>query len=543
MEKAKFETKTIEHLGLVAGMCDELGIGELIDEMVPQDLGQRYVSVGQAVKAMILNGLGFANRRLYLTPRFFKNKPTERLLGRGVSWEMLNDDALGRALDELHTFGVTELFTLIAQRACKRLGLRSEVAHLDSTSFHVDGAYEVSRDEQGEEGVVRLVQGYSRDNRPDLNQVVLELIAENQASLPLVMVPLSGNASDKTSFAAAIDAHASQLTAAGVEVIAMDSAGFTPATIEALQASGVTWVMSVPATVKAAAELLADSSVEGFKALTAGYEACVLSSEYTGVKQRWLLIRSEAARERAAVTAQRQLLKLGERERKRFDTLCREAFSCKADALQALDRYRESCQVLEIHEPEVNEVRHYQKAGRPGKDSAPEHLSYRLSGALATSLSVFAERVERGSRFILATNDTDSEHLSDAGVLGAYKGQVHAERGFRFLKDPMFLANTLYLKKAERIMALLMVMTLCLLVYAALEHRIRKALNESGTSVPDQKGKATKAPTAKWVFELFLDVHLLLITQGTLQVLSMNLEDEVKTLLYLLGPHYTTAYS
>ncbi len=122
-------------------------------------------------------------------------------------------------------------------------------------------------------------------------------------------------------------------------------------------------------------------------------------------------------------------------------------------------------------------------------------------------------------------------------------GQVHAERGFRFLKDPMFLANTLYLKKAERIMALLMVMTLCLLVYAALEHRIRKALNESGKSVPDQKGKATKAPTAKWVFELFLDVHLLLITQGTLQVLSMNLEDEVKTLLYLLGPHYTTAYS
>lgn len=41
------------------------------------------------------------------------------------------------------------------------------------------------------------------------------------------------------------------------------------------------------------------------------------------------------------------------------------------------------------------------------------------------------------------------------------------ERGFRFLKDPMFLASTLFLKKAQRIMALLFVMTLCLLVYAA----------------------------------------------------------------------------
>ena len=53
-------------------------------------------------------------------------------------------------------------------------------------------------------------------------------------------------------------------------------------------------------------------------------------------------------------------------------------------------------------------------------------------------------------------------------MLAGYKGQARAERGFRFLKDPQFLASSLYLKKPERIMALLMVMTVCLLVYAAL---------------------------------------------------------------------------
>lgn len=261
---AEYETKTIEHLGLVSGMVDELGIGQLIDQVVPQDHEQRLVTVGRAVKAMVLNGLGFANRRLYLSPRFFKNKPTERLVGPGVTAEQLNDDALGRALDALYAFGVTELFTLVAQRACQRLGLTPKVGHLDSTSFHVDGAYEQDRQteqeesEQGKEpdeeaeGVIRLTQGYSRDHRPDLNQVVLALIAENSASLPVLMAPLSGNASDKTSFAEAITAHAGQLTAAGVEVIVIDSAGFTPATIEALEASGVTWVMSIPATNKAA---------------------------------------------------------------------------------------------------------------------------------------------------------------------------------------------------------------------------------------------------------------------------------------------------
>lgn len=117
------------------------------------------------------------------------------------------------------------------------------------------------------------------------------------------------------------------------------------------------------------------------------------------------------------------------------------------------------------------------------------------------------------------------------------------EKGFRFLKDPMFLANTLFLKKPERIMALLMVMTLCLLIYAALEHRIRQTLQQHGTTVADQKGKSTRKPTARWVFELFLDVHLLFIIDETISTQVMNLKDELKILLQHLGPIYKEAYS
>lgn len=91
-------------------------------------------------------------------------------------------------------------------------------------------------------------------------------------------------------------------------------------------------------------------------------------------------------------------------------------------------------------------------------------------------------------------------------------------------------------------MALFMVITLCLLVYAALEHRIRTTLAEQQASVPDQKGKATSRPTARWVFELFLDVHLLLITSESVEVLVMNLKDELRQLLELLAPLYTEAY-
>jgi transposase len=96
-------------------MFEELGIGEHIDKLLPQDLEQRKVSLGTGVKAMIINGLGFTNHALYLVPKFFDDKPVERLLGAGISAEMLNDDMLGRTLDSLYDYDVTSLYSLSSQ--------------------------------------------------------------------------------------------------------------------------------------------------------------------------------------------------------------------------------------------------------------------------------------------------------------------------------------------------------------------------------------------------------------------------------------------
>ncbi|PQJ34746.1 hypothetical protein BSZ35_09185 [Salinibacter sp. 10B] len=74
-----YESKILDHLGLVAGMYDELEIGEEIDSRILQDTEQRKVSVGKAVKAMVFNGLGFIEQRLYLTTQFFETLPNETL--------------------------------------------------------------------------------------------------------------------------------------------------------------------------------------------------------------------------------------------------------------------------------------------------------------------------------------------------------------------------------------------------------------------------------------------------------------------------------
>lgn len=180
-----YEIKNLDHLGLIAAQVDDLGLVELMDSMVPQDKEKRTVSLGQSVKAMIINGLGFANHTLYLMPEFFADKPVERLIGEGITADDLNQNLFGRNLDLVHDFDVTQFYMRLSAHTVKQLDLPCLGTHIDTTSFHVDGDYNSGQDAQ--EGVVKITQGYSRDHRPDLNQVGLQLIVENQAGIPLVM--------------------------------------------------------------------------------------------------------------------------------------------------------------------------------------------------------------------------------------------------------------------------------------------------------------------------------------------------------------------
>jgi transposase len=218
------------------------------------------------------------------------------------------------------------------------------------------------------------------------------------------------------------------------------------------------------------------------------------------VAQRWLLIHSAPRQPRAQRTVNKQLLKPSDQEVKAFKKLCGTAFACEADAQQALSTFEQGLQATVLAKCTVRPTPRYGQRGRPGQGAPPAHMVYYLEGALASRLAARQALIAQQSCFILATNELDDTRLPPQELLEGYKGQGQAERSFRFLKDPCFLAASLYLKKPERIMALLMVMTVCLLVYAALEYRIRHALQDQGATFPDQKGKRTQHPTARWVF-------------------------------------------
>jgi transposase len=140
---------------------------------------------------------------------------------------------------------------------------------------------------------------------------------------------------------------------------------------------------------------------------------------------------------------------------------------------------------------------------------------------------------QRAGRFILATNDLDAESLSDQQVLDEYKGQQGNERGFRFLKDPLFFASSVFLKSPERIMALGLILGLCLLVYNLGQRQLRQALQQSNQTLANQLGKGTQRPTLRWVFQCFMAVHYVVLN-GVNQI--VNLTDVRRRILQFFGP-------
>ena len=534
-----YSTRVLHHLGLVAAMVDELGIVEWIDRVLPKDPGKQIVSYGQAVKAMILNGLGFNQRTLYLTPHFFQDKPVSRLLGEGIEAEHLNDDLLGRTLEAIFRYGPTALYAQVAARAVSRLGVGCRCGHLDATRFHVDGDYNPAEVPAEDGRVIRITPGYSRDHRPDLNQVVLQLIAERQAGIPLLMEVLDGNNSDQRSFRETVNAYMEQLNQEyGLEYLIADSALYTAETLGEM--NGFYWITRVPETLDLARVLIQATAPD---LMTNREQASFISlgTRYADVAQRWVIVYSPEAYQRAIKTVNKASLHQTSAELTAFEQVCRQTFACEKDAHKALSELEKKLRHTQIFDARIIAQARYSGRGRPAKQRVPDYQTYRIDGQLASRLDRHHQRLQRKSCFILATNQQDLEALSDADLIKMYKDQQKVERGFRFLKDPLFMASTLFLKSPERIMALMMVMTLCLMVYAALEYRIRQALIQAKQTFPNQVGKPISNPTARWVFQFFSGIHVLVVAR--MQTLILNMNEYHWLLLKLLGEPYEKIYS
>ena len=520
LKPQEIEIQNIDHLGIVAGIIDSIGIVEIINELIGVEKDEK-VNAGQVVKAMIINGLGFVSKPLYMFPEYFETIACEHLIGTGVKPEYLNDDKLGRVMDKLFIKGLDTIFFIIAVKAAKKFGVSLSTSHLDSSSIHVHGQYNTSlpevifenqkigNNQELEEIAVKspkeitITYGYSRDHRPDLKQFIIEMICSGDGDIPIFLKLASGNQADSSCFGQIAVEYHKQLEVNSLMVA--DSALYTESNLKMM--SDLQWLCRVPLSIKTAKSLISTIPESEFIDSTIpGYKLGSKTENYPGIEQRWLVVQSQERRESDLRKLTQKITKAESKAVLDLKKLSQERFACEADAIKALSKLSTQFKYHQINESKVTPAKSNKK------DSLNE-ISYQISATVCQDESKINTELLSAGRFIIATNVLDSQELSDDSMLREYKAQQSCERGFGFLKDPLFFADSIFLKSPERIESMGMIMGLCLLVYTLAQRQIRNALKESKSTIKNQLGKATNSPTLRWIFQCFHCIHLITLNQ------------------------------
>ncbi len=512
---AEIQVENLDHLGLVAGIIDEIGIVDTINESVGIEAGE-IVSAGVVVKAIILNGLGFVSRPVYLFPQFFQGKATEHLLGKGIKAEHLNDDKIGRVMDKLYGQGLTNIFLSIALAAVKKYGISTEYAHLDATSISVQGEYDNSGKEVSVETEeksssllnseaskpIKITYGYSRDKRPDLKQFLLDLIVSGDGDIPLFLRTADGNESEQAVFGKILREFKKLVDFESTMVA--DSALYTQNNLLLMQE--LSWITRVPLSLKAAQHLVTEISSKELiqNSEYPGYSWAENRSNYGGVAQRWLIVESEKRKESDLKKLEKKLAQKLEEAEKLSQSLCRQKFESAAAAKALLKSEQKNLKYYRLDLVDILKV----------SDKKSQEDVYKLELTLVENSSIIATEKKRAGRFILATNILDSQQLSAVEIFRAYREQQAPERGFAFLKDPLFFADSVFLKTSKRIETMAMLMGLCLLVYKLGQRQLRLQLSRGQTGVKNQLGKLTDRPTLRWIFQCFQGIHVVVINRA-----------------------------
>jgi len=527
----------LDHLGLIASVINDLGLVRRIDARLPPD-AQEAITPGEAIKGMILNGLGFANRPLSLTPQFFDNKPLDLLFRPGVDAEMFNRFKLGRTLDEVNIYGCDLFLSEIALAVCQHEAIDHRFSHLDTTSFSLSGAYVPESDEQA----IAITHGYSKDHRPDLKQAVLELMVSQDGGVPLASKSWDGNASDSQIFHDRAEALLATFTASPTpRYLIADSKLYSEDNAAQLKQLG--FITRIPATLKLVSQVISQALRRAtWQSVDDATRYQRLDLCHYGMAQRWLIVSSEAARQRAEKSVSKAQQRELESVEKQLFHLQAKRFETPESAQAALNTLAGAWCYHQVATTKLTEHKRYAGKGRPSTQRSVQATLWQIQAEVCPDAEAIRRQQQHKGCFVLGTN-IEASHLSDEEVLAAYKAQSHVEGGFRFLKDPLFFVSSLFVKKPSRIQGLLVVMTLALLVYSVAQRRLRQALKRQKESLPNQINQPTQRPTLRWVFQLLEGIHRVRVrVQGQIHDLIEGLNKVQIKILRLFGQDVCQIY-
>ncbi len=359
--------------------------------------------------------------------------------------------------------------------------------------------------------LLRLPMVILGDFRPDLKQFMLDLIVSGDGDIPLFLRTGDGNETDKAVFGKILADFKKQVDFESIHVA--DSALYSQENL--LLIKELNWITRVPLSIKAAQHLVTEITEKELvkSSENPGYSFVTKTSNYGGIAQRWLVVESEKRKESDLRKLEKKLTKKQLLAQQLIARLGRAKFESAAEAKAIVKAENKKLKYHQLNLVKLNKV----------KDKKSNKNVYKIEATLSEKLEIIATEKKRAGRFVLATNILETQKLSADEILTAYREQQSAERGFAFLKDPLFFADSIYLKTSERIEAMAMLMGLCLLVYKIGQRQLRLKLSELKTGVKNQLGKLTARPTLRLIFQCFQGIHFVFIN-GVKQISNLRTE-------------------
>ena len=256
---------------------------------------QETLPPGAAVAGMVLNGLGCANTPLTLTPHLFAHTPLDLLLRQGVHAERCTRLQRGRTRDELHTYGGDGLFSALARAVGAHEGIDQRFPHLATTRFSRNG----DEGPESETQAMHSTHGSSKEPRPDVPQAVCERMVSQEGGVPLARKCGDGNASERQIFTER--AEALWTTVASSEAPQYLVADATRSSEDnAVHLAKLRLLTRIPATLQLVSPVISPA-LQGalWPDADAGTRYQPMALCPYGMAQRWRVVCSQAARERA----------------------------------------------------------------------------------------------------------------------------------------------------------------------------------------------------------------------------------------------------
>jgi transposase len=163
--------------------------------------------------------------------------------------------------------------------------------------------------------------------------------------------------------------------------------------------------------------------------------------------ERWVVVRTAQGEDWARATLRRQVDKTQEQWENALWHAGNQRFTCAPDAQAALDQQLKKRPACLSVQTQLVEQPKYGHPGRPRLGALPDHVEWQIVATVADEEAVVAQAVRRQAAFLVATNVLDSTQLCDQEVIQTYKELHSVERRFAFLKDPLFLAPSIFVKK------------------------------------------------------------------------------------------------